>query len=179
MRDLAWLLHDDSQTYTPRTKYVPEPTEISGDTPSLTPADINEQEELVSRIWALVYELRAELIRKARLEAAEGAEAAEVEDAAGTSLWVVARLLARIHDYLERYGDRILHGDAEFRAEGLIHLAGWSYEFTPEEATELRYVIAKTGGGDRERFLDAIAAAVKDDRPIGEDVPRAKGRHRV
>jgi hypothetical protein len=159
VRDLAWFLYEDSQNYTPRTRHAPPETEISGDTPSLTPADINDQEELVSRIWALVYELRAELIRTARLEAIEDADTSGVDDAQGTSLWLVARLLSRIHDYLERYGDRILHGDAEFRAEGLIRLAGWRYELTTEEATRLRYVLAKSGEADRERFL----AALRDD----------------
>jgi hypothetical protein len=160
VRDLAWFLHEDSQNYTPRTKYAPEPIEVSGDTPSLSPADINEQEELVSRIWALVYELRAELIRKARLEVNERSEAAAVEDAAGTCLWLVARLLTRIHEYLESYGDRILHGDAEFRAEGLIRLAGWSSELNAEEARRLRLTLATTGEHDRDAFLKALVAGV-------------------
>lgn len=164
MRDLAWFLYEDSQNYTPRTKYAPEPIEVSGDTPSLIPADVNEQEELVSRIWALVYELRAELIRTARLEAIESADASELENAQGSSLWLVARLLSRIHDYLERYGDRILQGDAEFRAEGLIRLAGWRYELTEEAITRLRYVLAKSGELDRKRFL----AAVKGDPVLRE-----------
>jgi hypothetical protein len=160
LRDLAWFLHEDSQTYTPRSRKAPPKIEISGDTPALTPADVNEHEELVSRIWALVYELRAELIRKARLEAEEGAEkSVEVEEAAGTSLWLVARLLTRIHEYLDRYGERILHGEAEFNAEGLIRLAGWSYELSPDEAIHLRYVLAKSGETDRKRFL----AALRDD----------------
>lgn len=160
LRDLAWFLHDDSQNYTPRTRHAPEPTEISGDTPSLTPADVSEQEELVSRIWALVYEVRAELIRKARLEAEGDINEAEVEEAAGTSLWLVARLLARIHDYLERYGDRILHGDAEFRAEGLIRLAGWNDELSQEEAQRLRWVLARAGETDRASFVAMVAADV-------------------
>ena len=151
IRDLAWFLHEDSQNYTPRTKYAPPLVEISGDTAALTAADVNEQEELGARIWALVYELRAELIRKARLE--PGGDEAELEDAAGAALWLVARLLGRIHDYLERYGGRILHGDAEFRAEGLIRLAGWSYELSPEDARRLRYLLAKVGDHDRESFL--------------------------
>lgn len=154
IRDLAWLIHEDSQNYTPRTKYAPTPTEISGDSPSLTAADVNEQEELLSRIWSLVYELRAELIRQASLEDV-GAEADVIRHAAETTLWVVARLLTRIHEYLERYGDRILHGDAEYRVEGLIRLAGWSYEISPAQAAELRLVAARTGE-QRNGFVDAL-----------------------
>jgi len=149
IRDLAWFLYEDSQNYKPRTKYAPEPMDISGDTPSLTQADINEQEELVSRIWALVYELRAELIRIARLESIENASASELQDARDSSLWLVALLLSRIHDYLERFGDRILHGDAEFNVEGLIRLAGWRHELTAEEALRLRLNLANAHGDPR------------------------------
>jgi hypothetical protein len=156
VRDLAWFLHDDSQAYTPRTRHAPPKTAISGDTPALTTADVNEQEELVSRIWALVYELRAELIRKARLEVEEASDEKAIEEVTGTCLWLVARLLSRIHDYLELYGERILHGEAEFSAEGLIRLAGWRHDLGPEEATRLRYLLAKSGETDRERFLRAV-----------------------
>jgi len=168
IRDLAWLLHEDSQNYTSRTRYAPAPLEISGDTPGLTPADVSEQEELVSRIWSLVYELRAELIRAAQLEAIEDADASELEKVQGSSLWLVARLLSRIHDYLERYGDRILHGDAEFSGEGLIRLAGWSYEFSPEQGKRLRYMVAKSGG-DRASFISEARAYLGGaDNPNGE-----------
>ena len=64
-------------------------------------------------------------------------------------------LLPSTHDFRSR----ILHGDAEFSAEGLIRLAGWHYELTAEEGTRLRYVLAKSGEADRERFL----AALQDD----------------
>ncbi len=154
LRDLGWLIHEDSQNYTPRTKYAPALTEISGDSPSLTAADVNEQEELLSRIWALVYELRAELIHKAALEDSRANEDALLE-ASLTELWVVARLLTRIHEYLERYGDRILHGDAEYHVEGLIRLAGWRYELTDEQGAELRLAAAQAGES-RNRFVNAI-----------------------
>ena len=114
----------------------------------------------MSRIWALVYELRAELIRKARLET-DDPTSVEVEEAADTTLWIVARLLTRIHEYLERYGDRILHGEAEYRVEGLIGLAGWSHDLPPDDAARLRYVLAKSGEADRKRFLSMLRKSVK------------------
>lgn len=164
IRDFAWFLHEDSQNYTPRTKHAPEPIEISGDTPSLTPADVNEQEELVSRIWALVYELRAELIRKARLEA-EASDSGEVDEVTGTTLWLVARLLARIHEYLELYGERILHGDAEFSVEGLIRLAGWRHDLTAMQASTLRLILSKVGEGSCGEFLAEFKKSGSWDSP--------------
>jgi hypothetical protein len=159
VRDLAWFLHEDSQNYTPRTQYAPAPTEISGDTPALTAADVNEQEELVSRIWAVVYELRAELIHRALVEEAVGPP-----QTAPAIPWLVARLLTHIHRYLEQYGQRIMHGDAEFRAEGLIRLAGWTSEVTPHEATTLRMLLASVQEHDCVAFA-RLAASHSEDLP--------------
>lgn len=39
-------------------------------------------------------------------------------------LWRTARLLTLIQTYLERFAERIMQGDTEFRVEGLIRLAG-------------------------------------------------------
>jgi hypothetical protein len=154
VREVAWLLHEDSQNYTPRSRKSPSRSEISGDTPSLAQADISEHEELVSRIWALVYELRAELIRKARLAHVEGTHE-EMQEAADAPLWALARLLNYVHEYLEAYGERILHGDAEFHVESLIRLAGWTAEFTPERARTLRYAAA-AAQGDARRFFTLL-----------------------
>lgn len=164
LRDLAWFLHEDSQTYTPRSRKAPPKIKISGDTPTLTLVEVNEHEELVSRIWALVYELRAELICKARLEA-EGDQTvqAEVDDASGTSLWLVARLLSRIYDYLDRYGERILHGEAEFNVEGLIRLAGWSADLSPAETVRMRYLVAIHP--DRASFLANLSKPSRSETP--------------
>lgn len=106
---------------------------------------------MLSRIWALVYELRAELIRKARLQET-GEDDETVRDAGVTVLWVIARLLTRIHEYLERYGNRILHGGAaEYRVEGLIRLAGWHHELSAEHALRIRLLCSRADG-DRRRF---------------------------
>jgi hypothetical protein len=70
---LAWLLHQDSQNYIPRSRAVPPPLEASGDTPIITQGDISskdaaEHQELLSRLWAHVYALRAEILRVERLK---------------------------------------------------------------------------------------------------------------
>ncbi len=70
---LAWQLHQDSQNYIPRSRATPPPLESSGDTPVITQGDISskeaaEHEELLSRLWAHVYALRAEILRVERLK---------------------------------------------------------------------------------------------------------------
>jgi hypothetical protein len=80
------------------------------------------------------------------------------EDLAGRSYqWVLALLTHRhklgrlIHaasrrlsnTFLQQYGDEIFHGSAAHNAEDLIRLAGWTGDLTPEEARELRWLVAK------------------------------------
>ncbi len=132
IQQMAWLVHVDSQTYKPRARGVPPPLAVSGDTPQITPEDLHgrerlEHEELLSRLWAEVYGLRAEIFaveRHRRFGHEEGADrlldlARQRRDAR------VAALGGLIEDYVERYGERIRHGDAEFDARRLLRLAGW------------------------------------------------------
>lgn len=159
LSDLAWLLHQDSLTYVPRGRKQP-PAEPSGDTPTIEPEDIAdperaEHEVLLSRIWSDVYGLRADLIERERWRGVEGEEA-RFQEAAGGALWFLARLLTNLDRYLERYGHRILHGEAEFNAEGLIRLAGWSGEVTEAQARELRYRLARVGEWERENFVASL-----------------------
>ncbi len=132
VQQVAWMIHVDSQTYTPRARGVPPPLAVSGDTPQIAPEDLQsrerlEHEEALSRLWALVYALRAELLeveRHRRYPAPEGA--AELLDAARQRRdRLVASLGQSIEDYVERWGERIAHGEAEFEARSLTRLAGW------------------------------------------------------
>lgn len=139
LTEVAWQLHRDSQNYVPRGRAVPPPLESSGDTPIIRVGDVAnmeaaEHEELLSRLWAHVYALRAEILRVERLKtwphdptepdtsqkvlaAAMNAREYEVE--------AVKRL---IRTYTDRFGQRIAHGDAEFNADSLLRLAGWHDE---------------------------------------------------
>jgi hypothetical protein len=155
LADLAWLLEQDALQYRPRGRKSPL-SEASGDTPvidgdDLTDPERAEHEVLLSRIWSDVYGLRAELIDRERFRGVRGAEA-RFEEAAGGALWYLARLLTQLDRYLERYGERILHGEAEFNAEGLIRLAGWTGEVTEEQARELRYRLKRVGEWERREF---------------------------
>ena len=127
------MIHQDSQTYTPRSRGLPPPIAISGDTPQITIEDLQSEErmlheELLSELWALVYLLRSQLITASRLarfplpEGTSEALAAAGRDAAATK----DLLSQRIEDYVERWGEQITHGDAVFDTRRLARLAGWN-----------------------------------------------------
>lgn len=161
LEDIAWLLHQDSLQYVTRTRDG-APFEASGHTPLITEEQIThpdtaEHEVLLSRIWSDVYGLRAELIaREASRDDPD--RTTEFQEAAVGALWYLARLLGRLSTYSEKYGKAILHGTAEYNAEALIRLAGWTGEVTPEQAKELRFVLAQVGEWDRAGFSVAITA---------------------
>ncbi len=130
VEQMAWMIHLDSQTYTPRGRGVPPPIAISGDTPQIASEDLQTEERLehevaLSQLWALVYALRAEVLtvdRFKRYPPAEGADemlakARERRDALDTELgdW--------IENYVERWGERIGHGEAAFDARRLQRLS--------------------------------------------------------
>jgi hypothetical protein len=133
---VAWQLHKDSQNYIPRDRATPPPLEASGDTPIIRVGDVSskeaaEYEELLSRLWAHVYALRAEILRVERLrhwphdptdpalseqKLIRATERREKE---------VENVKVLVRAYLDRYGQRIKHGDAEFTADSILRLAGW------------------------------------------------------
>jgi hypothetical protein len=159
LEEIAWQFHQDSLQYIRRTRDG-EPFEASGHTPVITDEqlahpDTAEHEVLLSRIWSDVYGLRAELIaREASRDDPE--RAAEHEEAAVGALWYLARLLTRLSRYMERYGKGILHGTAEYNAEALIRLAGWTGELTTEQTRDLRFTLAQVGEWDRAGFEGAV-----------------------
>jgi hypothetical protein len=150
LRQLARQLHNDSQNYIPRNRQVPPQADISGDSPSIQAEHLGskeraEHEERLSRLWEYVYGLRAELIAIERLKAWPDGEHnnEKLVAARDSALWQLARLLSSTHDYVNQYGDRLMHGEAEFNVEGLIRLAGWSGELPKEKAVKLRLLAAQ------------------------------------
>lgn len=136
LETMAWLLHQDSQNYIPRSRAMPPPLEASGDTPIITQGDISskeaaEHQELLSRLWAHVYALRAEILRVERLKAwpydptEPSVSARKLEEAMAARDAEIEKVQILIQKYRDTYGQRIMHGDAEFNAEGLLRLAGW------------------------------------------------------
>lgn len=135
--EVAWQLHRDSQNYVPRGRAVPPPLEASGDTPSIRIGDVSskdaaEHEELLSRLWAHVYALRAEILRVERLKTwpHDPTEPTTSErilaEAMAARDYEVDAVKRAIRAYVDNYGQRIQHGDAEFNAEALLRIAGWT-----------------------------------------------------
>jgi hypothetical protein len=137
LHQLAWQLHSDSQNYIPRERDTPPPLEISGDTPyisvgDISAKDVNEHQEALSRLWAHVYALRAEILRVERLktwpydqtEPALSAQA--LADALDQRDREIKAVQIEVERYIQRYGESIEHGDGEFSARALLRLAGWA-----------------------------------------------------
>lgn len=136
---LAWQLHQDSQNYVPRSRATPPPLEASVDTPTITWGDIAskdaaDHQELLSRLWAHVYALRANIIRVERLKAwpydpsEPDSSEAKLQEAKTARDNEVRKVRILIQRYIDAYGQRITQGEAEFTAEALLRLAGWSEE---------------------------------------------------
>lgn len=165
VEQLAWQIARSELQHTSRT-YGAEPLAPSGRTPVIQPEDFAdpvaaEKEMLVSKIWSEVYGLRAELIRREATKIEEEGDetteehhpgAAEVVDAETGVRWRMARLLTLLDSWIEQYGQEILHGEAEFNAEALIRLAGWTGELTDEQARELRFRLRRVDEWDRASF---------------------------
>lgn len=136
LRQLAWQLHQDSQNYIQRARETPPQLEPTGDTPMITKGDVSskekaEHEELVSRLWAHVYALRAEILRVERLkhwpydETEPKLSQEHLDKAIARRDRQVGYVRNYVREYVDRYGTAILHGEGEFNAEAMLQLAGW------------------------------------------------------
>jgi hypothetical protein len=78
-----------------------------------------------------VYALRAEILRVERLKTwpddpTEPKSSDRVlREAVAARDYEVDAVRQLVAAYTERYGQRIMHGDAEFDTQGLLRLAGW------------------------------------------------------
>lgn len=131
VRQVAWLIHLDSQTYTPRARGIPPPLAASGDTPDIRPQDLIsrerlEHEEAVSMLWAHVYALRGMILRFERVRrfGVPNALAEDLAEALRGRDNAAAALNRAVDDYIEKWGERIAHGEGVFDARRLERLAG-------------------------------------------------------
>ena len=137
VKQLAWQLHQDSQNYIPRSRETPPPLEISGDTPYISVGDVSakdkaEHEEALSRLWAHVYALRAEILKVERLkrwpydETEPIMSEQKLKEALAARDQEVDAVKNLVQSYIDRYGESIVHGEGEFNAQALLRLAGWA-----------------------------------------------------
>ncbi len=108
----------------------------SWDAPVITKGDVSskeksEHEELLNRLWAHVYALRAEMLSVERLKAwpydeTEPRLSQEHLDKAVTARnRQVKHVRKHVKQYAETFGTAIAQGESEFNTEGLLRLAGW------------------------------------------------------
>lgn len=158
--ELAFAFHQENLRYKPASPKARPEIAAHEDTPVITEDTFTEQEELLCKVWSAVYGYRAEVIAiQRRLNEAQAEERepdADLKDHIDTGTWQLARLLTFVSDYLDRYGEEILHGDTPFNIEGLVALAGWHGGLGGDEAKRLRYVLARSGSDDRAAFLEAF-----------------------
>jgi hypothetical protein len=103
--------------------------------PAVLPAEVfawevAEHAEHLSRLWAQVYALRAELLACQRL-ASMDPSGADLVAAAERALWAAGRLHVAVADYRRAYGDLLLHG--QVAPDALIALAGWAPALSVDE----------------------------------------------
>jgi hypothetical protein len=160
LEELAFAFHQENLRYKPVAEQVRPAIAAHDDTPVITEDSYTEQEELLCRVWSAVYGYRAELIatelrlREARTEERE--PDADLKEHLDTGTWQLARLLTFVSDYLDRYGEEILHGETPFNVEGLVALAGWHGGLGGDDAKRLRYLLARAGPDDRNGFLELL-----------------------
>jgi len=111
LRSVALLVQDDLLRFRARIQRSSESLEPTGDTPSLGPEHLNEEEELISRIWQHVYGLRAELIADLRLSRQVGFEG-QAEDHRQAAMRERDGLRRLLREYTNRYGKDLtrIHG---------------------------------------------------------------------
>lgn len=118
---VAEQLHRDLVRYRSRLRREVTAYETSRPSPNLLPEDINREEELVSRIWQTLYQVRAEHIAFVLAED-EGTrlEHREIEEAAALRLNTFAL------EYVDTYGRKyISEGKLDYAVEGLERLVVW------------------------------------------------------
>ncbi|MFJ6214176.1 hypothetical protein ACIQGZ_12700 [Streptomyces sp. NPDC092296] len=112
-----------------------------------------EHEEALTRLWAAVYALRAELLAVER-QVSMG-DAGESTAAADTALWRYGQLQAEARRYRSAYGGALLP-DGEAAPHDLVALAGWTPRLSPIETALL--ADASTAG-TTQLFMLSIHAA--------------------
>lgn len=121
MAKIAEAFYRDLLRYKARTRTWATAYEVGRPRPPLDGVDINREEELISRIWQHLYEVRAERIAAHLAETGEQGEphrqAAEL---------AAARLQELSVEYVNEYGPHFIpNSELEYNIEGLEKLVVW------------------------------------------------------
>jgi len=112
-----------------------------------------EHDEHMSRLWAAVFALRAELLACARLASMDPA-GPEVTDCADAALWRAGQLHIVIRRYRRAYGSRLLHGNIS--PDVLLGLAGWSPNLSAADVDTVCHL--QPDSQPLSTFVDRLAA---------------------
>ncbi|MFC9085983.1 hypothetical protein [Nocardiopsis dassonvillei] len=153
---LAWMLWQDSEQFRALPAAAPRLVPVRGRTP--LPADVfawelGEHEEQLSRVWAAIYALRAELLALDRMTAMAQARA-DISYQAATAAWRYGLLLAEVARYRDAYPPGAFGALADTSPEDLAALAGWVPPLAPEAIDALTRAGAQHP--DRKEFLTEV-----------------------
>lgn len=158
---LAWLLWQDSEQFRAVPAVAPRLTRAPADMPSL-PGDVfawelAEHEAQLSRVWASIYALRAELITLDRM-AAMGSDHQRISRQSITAAWRYGVLRVDIETYLDAYAKGGFGALADATPDDLASLAGWSPPLGDDDIGELTRAARRHR--DRDGFVAELHAEV-------------------
>ncbi|WP_460756332.1 hypothetical protein [Nocardiopsis oceani] len=158
---LAWLLWQDSEQFRAVPAAAPRLTRAPKDMPAL-PSDVfawelAEHETQLSRVWASIYGLRAELLTLDQM-AAMGADRQEIVRQSVTAAWRFGVLRADADDYLDAYLPEGFGALADASPDDLVALAGWTPPLSADDVDKLTR--AGRAHPDRDGFVSAMRAEI-------------------
>ncbi|CAL9550703.1 hypothetical protein SUDANB121_04449 [Nocardiopsis dassonvillei] len=153
---LAWMLRQDSEQFRVLPAAAPRLVPVRDRIP--LPADVfawelTEHEEQLSRVWAAIYALRAELLALDRMTAM-AQDRADISRQAASAAWRYGLLLAEAARYRDAYPPGSFGALADTSPEDLSALAGW----VPPLGSETVDALTRAGADhpDRTTFLEAV-----------------------
>ncbi|MGH7657435.1 MAG: hypothetical protein ACREL6_04305 [Gemmatimonadales bacterium] len=155
LEQLAAALLADSDRFTRSQVVAPRLAVSSGrQTVAADPFawEVAEHEEALTRLWAAIYALHAELLTVERLISL-GAERQQVIDHAVTAAWRWALASTETDIVAAAFGGTAA-GDPVSTAHDLVRLAGWTPPLRTGQADLLR--AAASGGADRAGFVATL-----------------------
>ncbi|WP_344160024.1 hypothetical protein [Nocardiopsis rhodophaea] len=158
---LAWMLQRDAEQFRGTRALAPRLAPAEGQ--SRLPNDVfawelTEHEEHLSRVWAAVYALRAELLTMDRMASMEEGFQAITRQAV-TAAWRYGLLRSEAERYREVYPPGSFGALGELSVDDIVDLAGWTPPMRDEQLSLL--VLAAAENPDRDGFTSSLRAEVE------------------